>query len=57
MLPPNFVQWQMASLDEEAVMALEKAVEMAQEAVQRQGDVVRGLKAEMKEGLVVRVRG
>lgn len=46
----------MASLDEEAVMALEKAVEIAQEAVQRQGDVVRGLKAEMKEGRVVRVR-
>ena len=46
----------MASLDEEAVVALEKAVEKAQEAVQRQGDIVRGLKAEMKEGRVVRVR-
>lgn len=55
-VPPSWVEWQMASLDEEAVVALEKAVEKAQEAVQRQGDIVRGLKAEMKEGRVVRVR-
>ena len=55
-VPQSWVEWQMASLDEEAVVALEKAVEKAQEAVQRQGDIVRGLKAEMKEGRVVRVR-
>ena len=36
--------------------ALEEAVLKAQEEVARQGDVVRGLKAEMKDGRVVRVR-
>lgn len=36
--------------------ALEEAVLKSQEEVARQGDVVRGLKAEMKDGRVVRVR-
>lgn len=36
--------------------ALELAVNQAQEAVQLQGDIVRGLKAELKDGRVVRVR-
>lgn len=35
--------------------ALEDAVNKAQEAVTRQGDIVRGLKAELKDGRVVRV--
>ena len=34
---------------------LEAAVNQAQETVVRQGDVVRGLKAELKDGRVVRV--
>jgi len=34
---------------------LEEAVNKAQEAVERQGDIVRGLKAELKDGRVVRV--
>jgi len=37
------------------VAKLEADVAQAQEAVARQGDVVRGLKAEMKDGRVVRV--
>ena len=35
--------------------ALQEAVDRAQEAVARQGDIVRGLKAEVKDGRVVRV--
>ena len=35
--------------------ALEEAVAKTQEAVARQGDIVRGLKAELKDGRVVRV--
>lgn len=48
----------MASQDSEQQQqqALEEAVLKAQEGVARQGDVVRGLKAEMKDGRVVRVR-
>ena len=45
----------MASSDEQTAKALEEAVLKAQEAVARQGDIVRGLKAEMKDGRVVRV--
>ena len=37
------------------VAALEDALQKAQEAVTRQGDMVRGLKAELKDGRVVRV--
>ena len=49
----------MASATEDDIAqlaALENGIQKAQEAVQRQGDIVRGLKAEMKEGRVVRVR-
>lgn len=37
------------------VAALQKAVNRAQEDVARQGDVVRGLKAELKDGRITRV--
>ena len=37
------------------IAALEAAVAAAQEAVTRQGDIVRGLKAEVKYGKVVMV--
>jgi hypothetical protein len=37
--------------------ALQKAVEVAQEAVGKQGDTVRSLKAELKDGKVDRVSG
>lgn len=40
----------------DAQAALSAEIEVAQEAVSRQGDIVRGLKAEVKDGKVVRVR-
>ena len=42
------------AVDDQTARALEEAVIKAQEAVARQGDIVRGLKAEMKDGRVVR---
>lgn len=42
------------AVDEQTARALDEAVIKAQEAVARQGDIVRGLKAEMKDGRVVR---
>lgn len=42
------------AVDDQTARALEEAVIQAQEAVARQGDIVRGLKAEMKDGRVVR---
>jgi transcription antitermination factor NusA-like protein len=42
-------------IDAAEVAALEQDVNQAQEAVQRQGDIVRGLKAELKDGRVERV--
>ena len=43
-------------VDPAVVTQLEEAVAQAQEAVVRQGDIVRGLKAEVKDGRAVRVR-
>ena len=37
------------------VEALEQAVKAAQQAVEQQGDIVRGLKAELKDGRSTRV--
>ena len=43
-------------LDPSAIKQLEDDVEQAQEVVARQGDIVRGLKAEVKDGRATRVR-
>ena len=46
----------MTNATTDATDGLEEAVRMAQQAVEQQGDVVRGLKAELKDGRSTRVR-